>query len=286
LQTIDEWRLYRKGEFRDTLGVKPENIPAAPDVVYQGKGWTNWGDFLGNGMVEVAGVLYEPFFQARKYARSLNLKSPSEWFSFCKESGSEIEGMNFSLFPNTTYRGHGWTSWKDFLGIRSNSQNCSYEEAQQFARRLMLKSNVQWRNYCRGELVNKPALPANIGANPDAIYKGKGWSSWGDFLGSGTVSEEKRIFKTFEEARTFARRLNLSGEDEWRCYSKGQFPEKGIRPEDIPSNPNRAYRRCGWTNWGDFLGTENIANYNKKYRPFKEAQKFARSLNLKKNMKY
>jgi len=282
LETIDEWRLYRKGEFRDTRGIKPENIPAAPDVVYQGKGWTNWGDFLGNGMVEVADVLYEPFFQARKYVRSLNLKSAAEWFSFCKESSSKIEELNYPLFPNTIYRGHGWTSWSDFLGVRSNSRNCSYKEAREFARSLGLKSNEQWRSYCRGDFVNKPQRPENIVTAPDAVYKGKGWISWGDFLGTGTVSKAKRIIKPFEAARIFARKLKLSGEDEWRKYCRGQLPEKGIRPEDIPSNPNRTYRHCGWINWGDFLGTNNIANYNKKYRLFKEAQKFARSLNLKK----
>jgi hypothetical protein len=35
------------------------------------------------------------------------------------------------------------------------------------------------------------------------------------------------------------------------------------KPPDIPSNPNREYKGKGWTDWGDWLRTENIAAKNK-----------------------
>jgi hypothetical protein len=31
----------------------------------------------------------------------------------------------------------------------------------------------------------------------------------------------------------------------------------GQKPEDIPSNPERAYKNQ-WTSWGDFLGTGSV----------------------------
>ena len=38
-----EWRAY------GASGKRPLNIPANPDKVYAGNGWTNWGDWLGTG---------------------------------------------------------------------------------------------------------------------------------------------------------------------------------------------------------------------------------------------
>jgi hypothetical protein len=38
---------------------------------------------------------------------------------------------------------------------------------------------------------------------------------------------------------------------EWRQYCKS-----GERPDDIPSNPNSAYKDVGWAGWNDWLGTD------------------------------
>ena len=37
---------------------------------------------------------------------------------------------------------------------------------------------------------------------------------------------------------------------------------------------------------GDWLGTGNVATKNRKFRPFKEARKYARSLGLKNNKEW
>ena len=86
----------------------------------------------------------------------------------------------------------------------------------------------------------------------------------------------KKVWRPFEEAREFARSLNLRGKEEWEEYSKS-----GERPDDIPSHPNDAYKNVGWKDWGDWLGTGSIANKNKEFLPFDEAREFARSLQLK-----
>ncbi|NMJ86855.1 MAG: hypothetical protein EX285_03295 [Thaumarchaeota archaeon] len=77
----------------------------------------------------------------------------------------------------------------------------------------------------------------------------------------------KKVWRPFEEAREFARSLNLRGKEEWYQYAKTDE-----RPDDIPEHPNDVYNN-DWKDWIDWLGNE--------WRPFSEAREFARSLQLK-----
>ena len=195
------------------------------------------GDFLGNGIVEFNGNIYEPFIQAKEYACSLNLKSQAEWIEFCEDEDIESEeGLKIPRFPYAVYSKHGWTSWLDWLGLRGKQPSCSYEEARDFVRTLKLKTNKEWKKYCRGEMFNKPPLPQNIPATSDVAYQNKGWVSWGEFLGTDNIGARKMKFKSFVEVREFARGLQLSGENAWRKYCKGELPGFDKRPVDIPSN--------------------------------------------------
>ena len=67
----------------------------------------------------------------------------------------------------------------------------------------------------------------------------------------------KKVWRPFEEAREFARSLNLKNEDEWEQYST--FGKDGIlKPNDIPVNPNRIYKNDGWKGWTYWLGNEEL----------------------------
>jgi hypothetical protein len=285
LQTINEWRLYCRGKLCDSIGVKPENIPVAPDSLYKNKGWISWNDFLGNEVLTINKIAYEPFTHARKHVHSLNLSSQKEWFSFC--GGEDLKSDNdlkIPLFPNTVYHEHGWSSWRDWLGLRCNAQDCNFKEARDFARSLNLTSNKAWRKYCRGELINKPPLPENISADPERVYRGRGWVSWGDFLGTGKVSvlKLKMNFKPFEEARAFVQKLGLKTVKEWKKYCAGELPEKGFRPCFIPSSPNRTYKKSGWISWPDWLrDSKAISRKTRNFKSYEEAKSFVRTLELK-----
>jgi hypothetical protein len=87
-------------------------------------------------------------------------------------------------------------------------------------------------------------------------------------------------WRPFAEARAFARSLALKGCAEWGVFARGRLPAKGTLPEDIPARPSPVYAKSGWTNWGDFLGTGNLASTQRTFRPFAEARAFARSLAL------
>ena len=91
----------------------------------------------------------------------------------------------------------------------------------------------------------------------------------------GLRINDLRQYRDFNEARKFARQLNLTSHKEWTKYCKSG------KPVDIPYNPDREYKHKAWISWGDWLGTENVASKNKKYLPFKESREVIRSLNLK-----
>ena len=100
---------------------------------------------------------------------------------------------------------------------------------------------------------------------------GKGW---GDFLGTDNKAPKDYNYRSFSDARLFVRLLGLKNTTEWKIWA-----ESGDRPQDIPKNPAQAYRKKGWVNFADFLGTRVIAN-KRTFRSFAEVRDFARSLNL------
>ena len=141
-----------------------------------------------------------------------------------------------------------------------------FESAREFARSLNLKSNKEWRAYTKSG--NKPD---DIPNSPDSTYK-KNFNGYGDWLGTGTVATNDRVYRQFKEARDFARSLNLKNIDEWRAYTKS-----GNKPDDIPSAPHKTYKK-EFKGVGDWLGTGTVASKDKVFRPFKEAREFVRSL--------
>jgi len=117
-------------------------------------------------------------------------------------------------------------------------------------------------------------MPADIPTAPERVYKDE-WQGYGDFLGTGNVQNKKRQFKSFEEARKFVRGLGLKGFIEWNEYCRS-----GEKPDDIPRGPDKVYKDK-WINYGDFLGTGNLRNSDRVFRPFEEAREFVRRLGLK-----
>jgi hypothetical protein len=162
----------------------------------------------------------------------------------------------------------------------SQRQHRSFRKARAFVRALGLHNRNEWFEYCQGRLKDKGNKPDDIPANPNVIYRNKGWISMGDWLGTGWVAPEFRIYRPFKEARTFVHRLKLKNIAEWKKYCKGELPRKGRKPDDIPSKPDGTYRNRDGIK-GDWFGTGFVAVFLRKYRSFRKARKFAHGLNLK-----
>lgn len=89
-----------------------------------------------------------------------------------------------------------------------------------------------------------------------------------------------RRWRSFEEARSFARSLELRAQSEWFAVARGRLPGRARLPVDIPNSPHAAYAERGWLSWADFLGTENTARQSIVYRSFARARTYVRSLGL------
>ena len=263
LKNGKEWQAYCKS------GLKPENIPIAPASHYKNKGWVSLGDWLGNGVVAARKMVYRNFEDARKFARSLNLKSSTEWAEYVK---SGKKPFDIPSNANNTYKKSGWKGFQDWLGNSSKSSSkdyCSFDEARKFAKSLKLNSSSEWRDYCK-----KNEIPIYIPKNP-YYYKDKGWKGYGDFLGTGTIASRNRVYKDFSSARKFIHSLKLKSSNEWFIYLK-----EGVKPNDIPTKPERTYKDKGWIGMSDWLGHGKTTHHNIKYREFDKARTFARSLKL------
>ncbi|XRB19453.1 ribonuclease H1 N-terminal domain-containing protein [Pseudoscourfieldia marina] len=145
----------------------------------------------------------------------------------------------------------------------------SFADARTYARTLGLKSKDEWRAWS-----SSGKRPHDIPSRPDLLYKESGWTSCGDFLGYA-VGKVTGSFRTFADARTYARTLGLKSRDEWRAWSSS-----GKRPHDIPSRPDLLYKESGWTSYGDFLGYA-VGKVTGSFRTFADARTYVRTLGLK-----
>jgi hypothetical protein len=153
--------------------------------------------------------------------------------------------------------------------------------------KLKLKSNKEWRAYCRGERRDLPPRPNSIPANPNKIYTAEflekgGWGAW---LGTGTIAAGLRTYQTYNEAVKFVHKLKLNSRGEWSAYCRGERKDLPPKPDDIPTSPNLSYHeqfreRGGWGAW---LGTGNRKG---GWRPYNDAVKFVHKLKLSSNKEW
>ncbi len=280
-----EWHQYCKGKLPGKPP-KPDDISASPHKTYKDNGWIGMGDWLGTGNVSNALREYRPFKDARKFAQGLKLTSSTEWRQYSKGKlpGKPPKPDDISASPNKTYKDNGWISWGNWLGTGTIAPRLReyrlFKDARNFAQGLKLASSTEWHQYSKGKLPGKPPKPDDIPICPHYIYKDKGWIGFSDWLGTGTIAPRLREYRSFKDARKFAQGLKLTSSTEWHQYCKGKLPEKLPKPDDIPAYPNRTYKGKGWIGMGDWLGTGNVSNALREYRPFKDARKFAHGLKL------
>ena len=237
LKSVKEWWEWSKS------GLRPHDIPSAPDQVYEEEGWLSYGDYLGCVAVEM-----RPFEEARDYARSLGLNSEKEWKEWSK---SGLRPLDIPSTPDQLFKDKGWLSYGDFLGYKEGyvpGEWRTFEDARDFVSSLELKSKEEWYEWRKSD-----QKPHDIPSNPDYLYKEEGWLSYGDFLGyrPGHVARKRTTAKkrSFTEARDYVRRLGLKSQIEWKDLSKSDQ-----KPHDIPSRPDQIYKEEGWLSYGDFLG--------------------------------
>jgi hypothetical protein len=257
-------------------GKRPANIPRNPQKTYK-EHWLGLADWVGTNYINGRKIKFLKFDDAKKFVHNLGLKSGKQWGEFCKAGKRPAK---IPQYPENIYKNKGWKGWGDFLGtgtlspIEMSKNKLPFSEVKKFIQENNIAGVKQWDDFC-----NAGKRPAKIPKSFVSSYKDE-WKGWGDLTGTGRIALQKRKFRSFEDARRFARLLHLHGVEEWKKYRKS-----GKRPDDIPSVPDGTYKK-EWKGWGDFLGTERIANQTRsaEYLPWKEAkpiyQRLAKEYNL------
>ena len=217
-----------------------------------------------------------PFGEALAVARSLGLAGMSgakEWRVWCKAGGCP---PNVPRYPDTAYKDAGWQGWGHWLGAgnQAGGQQVAhflpFEEALALAQSLGLANRFEWQQWSKEGL-----RPRNVPSMPSSVYKDHGWQGWGHWLGTGNTKSGTEQFLPFGEALAVTRSLGLVSWKEWQQWSK-----EGMRPRNVPSNPNKVYKDHGWQGWGHGLGTGSQRPRATKFLEFGEALRVARSLRL------
>ncbi len=259
-----EWKKFTKTE------TFPKDFPVAPDQIYKSKGWKGYGDWLGTNYIASQDREYWDFESARKYIRSLKMKSFTEWQRYCK-SGNKPEYIPTGV--HRIYKNSGWRGINDWLGTGIDPRYAdflSFEKARAYVHKLKFKNINEWRSFCKSG-----KLPNNIPKDPDRRYLNKGWISYGDWLGTGAVAPFLMKYREFKKAREFARSLGLKNAQEWMAFCKSKN-----KPFDIPAAVHNVYKSSGWVSYGDWLGTDTVSNINKMHLTFNKAREYVRKLKI------
>ena len=197
LSTQKEWQAYCGGKTKNKPPL-PLDVPSKPYRTYKDRGWKGMGDWLGTGRIANFDIEYRPFEAARKFARSLGLKSQNEWVAYTQGKIKRRRKLpkDIPATPGQTYAGKGWKGMGDWLDTGRLAPHLreyrSFNMARSFARSLKLRSVYEWYAFCRGELTRKGTLPPDIPATPSRTYASKGWRGIRDWLGTDCRARAKR----------------------------------------------------------------------------------------------
>jgi superfamily II DNA or RNA helicase len=240
--------------------------------------WEGWNTFLSNNNPHgKKNVEWMPFKKARRFVRTLGLKNNNEWYKYCRGEFKNLPNppYNIPVFPHRYYKNDGYTSMMDWLGkkeFRIDKKVVPLKVAKQFAAKLNLKKTSDWKLYLTGKIKGLPVLPEGVPQNPNRWYQNDPeWKGMGDFL---NITNKFNIkYLPFIEAKKKVHGLNLKSQREWKKYCSS-----GIKPINIPSNPNSIYANDGWLGYGDWLGTNNIRSRDIQFASYNEAVRKIRLL--------
>ncbi|WP_341962611.1 integrase repeat-containing protein [Pseudomonas sp. RC10] len=111
-------------------------LPSAPAMLYAGKGWAGWHDFLGRQKR----VFHPTYRQAQLAVSALGIRRYSDYLRRYRED------PHLPSWPNVTYANCGWMGWSAFLGGEtdlSSTHGKTWSAAQQW---LCLQGSAPVKN--------------------------------------------------------------------------------------------------------------------------------------------
>ena len=184
-------------------------------------------------------ISFPTYEDAQRIVKENGITSLADYKSSYKELGLPAN-------PYVFYKNRSWIDWYSFFG-RSKASYPTYEGAQRIVKENGINSYTAYKSSSK-EL----GLPAN----PNVIYKDKGWIDWPDFFGRSKIS-----YPTYEDAQRIVQENGINSKNEYMS----SYKELGL-----PSNPNVNYKDKGWVDWFVFLGKSRlISKDERKYNILK-----------------
>ena len=182
----------------------------------------------------VRGRRFRSFTEARAYVRSLGLKSQGEWREWYK---SDNRPPDIPTTPERTYPDE-WRGFGDWLGTFKPANRDvrfrPFEEARAYARSLGLKTQKEWREWC------KAGRPPDIPHNPERVYS-ESWRGLRDWLGTENLTFADRnseyplnlFHLSISKSQTTHARFKADPSKWWRFHelfrkSRSRWPEEPI----------------------------------------------------------
>lgn len=239
VQTSKEYYgLVKKGKL-------PKGLPNDPRLFY--------GESKDYHMKMIYNKNHVAYEEAQKFAKKMGVKNSYDWRKLCKK---RLIPLNIPKSPQTTYK--EWISWGDFhgnkIGPGRRGSHATYKEAKKLIRKLGIKSSWQYK-----KLKESHKLPSNLPHSPERTYKNKGWKGSGDFYGTNRNGDwqDKKNFKTYQEAKKWARASPINSLTEYR---------NAKLPKGVPRNPWGFYKD-EWEGYKIYLDVKS------PYISFEEAKK-------------
>lgn len=151
--------------------LKKLRIPINPKEVYERRGtWKSWGDLFGKERGKH--VQWATFEEAMEFARSLGLKSKTEWLVYVRTHDIPV---NIPKCPERTYAKLGWKGYPHFLGF-SVKEIVTYVKAMEIVRGMGITKVEDYE-----AIPTETKFELGLPACPQHFYKE--WSGWGMFFG-------------------------------------------------------------------------------------------------------
>ena len=245
---------------------RPQNIPRKPEKVYSTV-WTCWGDFLGCETVIGNAKNYVSYIEANTRVQEMGFKTATEFKEWIKKERI----VDIPLTPNAFYKNE-WISWPTFLGnsnVHKWDKNnlLPFEELKNIVRFNHITSVKEYNEWYKHNKIQ------GVPYQPQKQYQDE-WVSWGDFLGIDYTTQSEREFYSYDECCRIIQELNISKKDDFFEFLKTNQDKK------IPGNPVSKYQD-EWVSWGDFLGTNRIANQNIREYKFNLLEEFIDEFRLR-----
>jgi len=178
--------------------------------------------------------------EAKKAVAKLNISSRSEYLKRYKED------QRLPSKPERHYINDGWIDFYDFLGTKKKVL-LTYSEAQIYAQKKKVKTSEEWRRLYKKSKIN------NVPNDPENYYKGKGWTTWSDFLSNDNIAIQHKKFISHKQAKKIVRTKKFRNQNDYYNWIRALSIEQ-LREYGIPKKPSDVYKKNGWKGWRDFLG--------------------------------